>query len=150
MLDWGICTCNIRRVTFWVGLSFMDQHDLIKCQARPGVLGIQYLGCFLPGIRYFPPKIFRYRVFCITTILGICYQGFCIFQVYCHPRGKKWGILVSHYPPGQAWSVLKVILILVQCTISYSDSFRNWSGPKQFQKIIFCCIVNQSPKTVDS
>ena len=34
----------------------------------------------------FPRKIFRYREFCITTSLGICYQRFCIFKVYCHPR----------------------------------------------------------------
>ena len=44
-------------------------------------------------------KMFRYRVFCVTIILVVCYQHFCILKVYWYPRGKKWGILVSYYPP---------------------------------------------------
>lgn len=31
--------------------------------------------------------------------VGICCQRYYIFKVYWYPRGKKWGILVSHYPP---------------------------------------------------
>ena len=58
-------------------------------QTRPGVLGIRYLGRFLPRYSVFCAKIFRYRVSCITIILGICYQRFCIFKVYWYPRGKK-------------------------------------------------------------
>ena len=49
----------------------------------------QCLGRFLPRYSVFCAKIFRYRVFCIAIILGICYQRFCIFKVYWYPRGKK-------------------------------------------------------------
>jgi len=44
---------------------------------------------YIPRYSVFFGKNFRYRVFCITITLGICYQSFCIFKVYWYPRGTK-------------------------------------------------------------
>ena len=82
-----------------LGLSKLRKNALVSTnqssvilpssQAWPGVLGIRYLGCFIPRYSVFFGKNFRYRVFCITITLGICCQRFCNFKVYWYPRGTK-------------------------------------------------------------
>ena len=53
--------------------------------------------------------IFRYRVFCSTIILGIWYQGFCIFKVYWYPgRGGGMEYIGIPLPP---WPGLKNRLV---------------------------------------
>ena len=82
-------------------------------QARPGVLGIRYPGCFLVrysvffcqnvGIKYFSPE---FLVFCIKRpnvgvliILGIWYQTFGIFKVYWYLRQKMGYTGITIPPP---------------------------------------------------
>ena len=48
-------------------------------QARPGVLEIRYLGCFMPRLSVFFGQNLQVWGISITITLGICYQRFCTY-----------------------------------------------------------------------
>ena len=73
----------------------------VNLQARPGVLGIRYLGRLLPRYSVFCAKIFSYRVLCITIIYVFVINVFASLRYIRIPGGRN-EVYWSHYTPHRA------------------------------------------------